>query len=748
MVSLKQVCKLYTDKGDDTVALENINLELPNRGMVFCVGQSGSGKSTLLNCLAGFDTVTEGDICIDGKSLSDMSSAESTEYRKRMVSFVFQDYNLFTDLTVGQNLEFAMKIKTGSIDKVLIQQVLDKVDLKGFSKRNVKKLSGGQKQRVAIARAIITDSKIVLADEPTGNLDRSTSVKIMELLKDLSKSRLVLVVSHDEESAYKYGDRTIKLHKGQIVGDELVDSKVDLEQINSQSNTVDNKQIQTLQSNSKDKKSIGMGFFYAFKMGLGVIKKHKVRFIVSIILPMIFLSILGSLTVMLNYDMQKRNLKEMYAAGQKRTIIRNMVDGGAYGIDIMTQVPFSDRQLDDYSTLGKNFLLPSINIYEDSHNALQKLSYTAHYDSSNTDIQNKGVFETYFSNTNGVVLIDTDYTIDDLGVSIVEGQNSTLQNGGIAISEFAYNTFRRFGYSTKDENGDDIVYSASQISAMTLKEFLDINPTVSFLVSIDNSRKMTFVDIPIVGVFDTGYNFEQQKKNFNVAIAQDITTLSVMHRDLFQDIFVNANSKTVYFNDMLINLTKSIRRDMRYFRDSYQLKKYSNGVLGDYVMVRPYAQSIFFGDLEEIYHFLYGLKIGLIVTASVFAVVAMILMANFVVTAINGNIKQIGILRSLGGSSKDIATIYALESFVSMLIIFVLGVIGTVLAVTQVWNRWLIGDSNSSFGGTISHLLTVGGIDVLILLGFVIVITAISVFLPIYLLCRKKPIDSIRLGAN
>jgi ABC-type lipoprotein export system ATPase subunit len=199
------------------VALDKVNLALPNTGMVFIIGKSGSGKSTLLNMLGGLDSFDGGSIIADGNDLSRFSSRSFYKYRASYVGFIFQDYHLIDELTVKENINLEAEI--ANVGDVNIDQALKAVDLEGYGARFPEELSGGQKQRVAIARALIKSPKVVLCDEPTGNLDKATSTQIMELLSSISKERLVVIVSHNMPDAEKYADRIIELSDGKIISD-------------------------------------------------------------------------------------------------------------------------------------------------------------------------------------------------------------------------------------------------------------------------------------------------------------------------------------------------------------------------------------------------------------------------------------------------------------------------------------------------------------------------------------------------
>ena len=219
MIEFKKLRKVYKSRnGGSCVALKDIDLKLPDSGLVFVVGKSGSGKSTLLNLLGGLDTITSGDIIADGNSLASFGEREFESYRSTYIGFVFQHYYLLDELTVKQNIELAMGV-VGDNDSNKAVDLLAKVGLAGCEDRYPKELSGGQQQRVAIARALAKDPKLVLGDELTGNLDHKTSAEILSVLKEISKEKLVIVVSHNLDEADVFADRIIELHDGNIFRD-------------------------------------------------------------------------------------------------------------------------------------------------------------------------------------------------------------------------------------------------------------------------------------------------------------------------------------------------------------------------------------------------------------------------------------------------------------------------------------------------------------------------------------------------
>ena len=173
----------------------NINLTLPDTGLVFVLGKSGSGKSTLLNLIGGLDNITSGSIEVDGNDLARFREKDFCNYRNTHIGFIFQDYHLIEELTVYDNIALSLNLRRMD-DREKVLAALARVDLAGYEERYPSELSGGEQQRVAIARAIVKKPRIILADEPTGNLDTNTAKAVITLLKELSKECLILIVSH------------------------------------------------------------------------------------------------------------------------------------------------------------------------------------------------------------------------------------------------------------------------------------------------------------------------------------------------------------------------------------------------------------------------------------------------------------------------------------------------------------------------------------------------------------------------
>ena len=268
MLQLKNITKTYGNNDDRQVqALKGINIEFRENEFVSILGQSGCGKTTLLNIIGGLDNYTSGDLIINGKSTKEFKDRDWDTYRNHSIGFVFQSYNLISHQSILSNVELALTLAGISKKerKKRAIQALTEVGLGNEIHKKPNQLSGGQMQRVAIARALVGNPDILLADEPTGALDTATSVQIMDLLKEIAKDRLVIMVTHNPELAEKYSTRIVKLLDGKITDDSNPYSASD-------------KEVEVAKKKQKnDKKKTHMSFFTALSLSLNNLLTKKGR---------------------------------------------------------------------------------------------------------------------------------------------------------------------------------------------------------------------------------------------------------------------------------------------------------------------------------------------------------------------------------------------------------------------------------------------------------------------------------------
>lgn len=215
--------KKYYKLGDNTVkALDDINFRVREREFVAIIGKSGSGKSTLLHMLGGLDVPTSGEVCIAGRNIAGMNREKLTIFRRRKVGFIFQSYNLVQDLNVYENIVLPVKLDGKRVDRDFVEEIIQLLQLEDKKAALPGTLSGGQQQRVAIARALAAKPQIILADEPTGNLDSMTSHEVMGLLKVVAKryAQTIILITHDQDIA-QMADRIVRIEDGRIISGNI-----------------------------------------------------------------------------------------------------------------------------------------------------------------------------------------------------------------------------------------------------------------------------------------------------------------------------------------------------------------------------------------------------------------------------------------------------------------------------------------------------------------------------------------------
>lgn len=214
----ENLTKVYGGSNNQVIALNKVNFSVEKGEFVSIVGTSGSGKSTLLNMLGGLDTPSKGNVLVEGKNIFELKTEELTIFRRRKIGFVFQNYNLVPVLNVQENITLPIQLDGREPDKKFINEIISVLGLQEKLESLPNQLSGGQQQRVAIARALVAKPAIVLADEPTGNLDSRTGLEVMSLLKVTGQqfAQTIVMITHNEELA-QMADRTVHIEDGQIV---------------------------------------------------------------------------------------------------------------------------------------------------------------------------------------------------------------------------------------------------------------------------------------------------------------------------------------------------------------------------------------------------------------------------------------------------------------------------------------------------------------------------------------------------
>lgn len=271
MLELKNITKDYPAGEDVVHALKGVSIRFREKEFVSILGQSGCGKTTMLNIIGGLDHYTTGDLIINGKSTTKFNDRDWDSYRNHSIGFVFQSYNLIPHQTVLQNVELALTVSGVSKDERRKRAIkaLEDVGLGNQINKRPSQMSGGQMQRVAIARALVNNPDIILADEPTGALDTTTSIQVMDILKEISKDKLVIMVTHNPELAEKYSSRIIRMLDGQVQSDTAP--------LTEEEYAAEQKRDQEIMAESKKEKKPSMSFTTAFKLSLNNLMTKKGR---------------------------------------------------------------------------------------------------------------------------------------------------------------------------------------------------------------------------------------------------------------------------------------------------------------------------------------------------------------------------------------------------------------------------------------------------------------------------------------
>ncbi len=507
MIEVKNLTKIYNlQKSTEVIALNDISLNFNTTGLVFIVGKSGSGKSTLLNILGGLDSYTSGEIFVNGKSTKEFTQSNFDDYRNTYVGFVFQEYNLLEDLTVEKNISIALELQGINKDSREIESILKEVDLEGYGERKPHELSTGQKQRVAIARALIKSPDIILADEPTGALDSENGKQLLELLKKLSKNKLIIVVTHDRDFAETYGDRIIEISDGNIISDR----KIEEEFANVQNNNC---------SLNKDilKPSLLLKFY--LKLGLQGLKRKKTRLISAILLAA-FAFILFGLIDTTRYNKEEMTLNSFYDSGIDYIPFRKT----QFYFDENDEVRQNESYLSevDISKLEHKFpnyiFTPVFRQYNYSYE-----SYLYNEDADK--------IENYYFNKeiNGTIEITNDL-MDNYNLKLLIGMIPKTDNE-ILITKYTYMTFQRYEFNDYGK----------------MVEIDKLDDMIGKLISLNGK------EFKITGVIDT--NFNEDRYNVLLNMKSSSSLHDTLKKEIEEYLRFGLHSliyvKEGYYNDYL-----------------------------------------------------------------------------------------------------------------------------------------------------------------------------------------------------
>lgn len=521
MLELRNLSRVYKQRnGPQVNALDDVSLTFNEKGMIFVLGKSGSGKSTLLNVIGGLDKYTSGELFIKGKSTKSFKQNEFDSYRNTMVGFIFQEYNVLDDFTVGQNIGIALELQGKKATSETINEYLTLLDMTGYANRKPNTLSGGQKQRVAIARALVKNPEIIMADEPTGALDSATGEQLFKALKQLSLEKLVIVVTHDHDFANRYGDRIIEFSDGKIIRDVTKVEKSDdkpHKTITEEGITISAGYVLTdedvIQINNylvarKENTSINvindayhfidtevvsapmhtdelpliksrLPFTKAIKMGASALKHKTVRLVFSILLASTAFTMFGLTDTMASFNQKTTAIETMINKGVEYSIIKKTEQVkvtvemlGSYTSVI--EMRASDSDITDLEDRTSSRYFPIINEYD------FQLGSDFFYYISDYNNLTKNPFYTRSSSENWSSFYSFRSLTHFASAADLPAANLTLKAGSlptghnhIAIPEFLFDAFKEFGYrAPTDTTSESINNYADMIDKVLFDNYI------------------------------------------------------------------------------------------------------------------------------------------------------------------------------------------------------------------------------------------------------------------------------------
>ena len=757
MLKLENITKIYEGKNFKQIALNDVTLAFRNNEFVSILGPSGSGKTTLLNIIGGLDKYTYGNLIIDGVSTKKYKERDWNNYRSKKVGFIFQSYNLINHQTVLSNvllsLNIAGKPKKESIK--LAKKVLKDVGLENYIKKKPKDLSGGQMQRVAIARALVTNPDIILCDEPTGALDSQTSIQIMELLKEISKEKLVIMVTHNVTLANKYSDRVIALNDGVITYDT---SPYEVENY-------------SLKKNKNKRKT--MNKFTSLSLSFNNLLTKKSRTLLTSFAGSI--GIIGiALVLSLSKGTQKyinkieKNTFSKYPISIMESYIdyQNMFDkekescknGSICSINDLTNNVVNDNKINSISKFS-NILKQN---YENINNYTLDINYNYNIDlniyKDNKMIENSSLYFKEFFNNNSPLL--KEYTL-------IYGKLPEKYNEIVIVT---------------DENGK---LPLSLMKSLFLNEDIDLSKTIniSYEKIIDSKFKLVSETSYYIYENDTWQYIKNNQDKINdildKSINLKITGILKLNKDaiISESGFIGYSKKLInYLNDEVnsSNIKKSIleNKDINPLTNNLYDENMTYEMLLDSISINdknPIKIDIYPKDYkskekiesiikkyneensnDKVYYTDY-LKVFLNSITNLIKMITYVLTAFIGVSLIVSSImisiityisvlertKEIGILRSLGASKKDIKNIFKAETIIIGTISGFIGV-GVTLLLNKVIDKVIY----NLMG--ISHITYLPWNYIFYLILISIVLCLISGLVPAKIASKKDPVISLR----
>lgn len=786
MLQILKLSKTYAAQTSLEVrALKDVNASFNQTGFYAIIGKSGSGKSTLLHLIAGLDEYVDGSIMYRDIELKSMSSVQKTDYIQREIAIIFQDYNLIERMNVFDNLSLVISITHPDFSHVQISQkindVLHLVGLDGYEQKNTNTLSGGEKQRLAIARALAKDAKMILADEPTGNLDEANAKNILKLLKSISHNRLVIMVTHDEENARLMCDEVLKLQDGILISNLPIESS----------------EIKHKYQFSHHRINHRLSLNFAFNF----ISSQKKRLLIALLVLIISLSFVHLAALYITYDIEEASLNTFELSQS------NMIDL-AKDSEVYPTTSFTDTEINLFRNTFSNsfFNIAYRNRPDDSHmvNPLIQLGHTPQenlYDSLQifkviqTDLVNGRTVLYGQPSLDGDQVIITDYfahqlisyhddyksleldeligksiTDDDLGVDLII--IGILETDYVEMTEsieekkISYNAFR---VKLVEEYNVFYMNSETYQGAFGFIDYIDVDRGNGITIGERFISDQYVLTQPLIG---------------RMPITDDEIVIALNYVDLYINPSLMPSYLTNHYDEIEILLNQSLTLHFKgkqvtsktytitgivddfntpnhftflvendeyerlvYHTEDSPKEVYLNIVMSsdektvilNHILDENYLHISIYSD--QLYTLEQGIETSSIIVlgiAVVFAIIGALLIYSFFTINMMNSQKEIGILLSLGVRKKQITEMYSMIWGMLMLIAYLISLgIGYVIAMIQ--NRAL-----ARYWMIVIKVFYVGIDSIILTLVFSVVYILFIVLLTLKKIVKLEPINIIR----
>ena len=770
MLQLKDIVKKYNTGGTEIEVLKKVNISFRESEFVSILGASGSGKTTLLNIIGGLDKYSSGDMLLMGRSTKEFTDRDWDSYRNGSIGFVFQSYNLIGHLSVIENVKLALSIsgESNKENDLKAKKALEDVGLGDHLHKKPNQLSGGQMQRVAIARALVTDPKIILADEPTGALDSKTSVQIMELIKEISKEKLVIMVTHNPELARKYSDRIVSVKDGEIIED----TKPYIEQEGN---------------NDYELKKTAMAFSSAIKSSFKNLLTKKFRSLMTVVASSIGIISIGLvLAISSGMDKYIQTMQNENLSSMPITISSNQINFGI-GEDNNTSdsseenlVPKSRRDVhknlysEDALGNGETFIKYIQENAKDYYSAIdfakgyQIKALTKNTKGDIVDVKTDGKDNSRGNTIFSVLPEDKSLIMNQFEIVKSLDQSFEYPKGNEVVlftaknNEIDKNVLKALGYSENDKvKYEDIL--GKEFSIVDNNNYYTKVENRFVPAAVDEKMYNAGTKVKIVAIakakdsftvpqFTLGYTKELQDSLLSKEASSEI--VKEQEKDKSKNILTNTKMDNAVATEVLSGLgantePSSILIYPKTFNDrdkiANTISEYNKKVAEKYgAGTEDYNKySITYSDMAKQMTSIMSQMIDtitLILTAfaGISLIVSSIMIGILTYVSVVERTKEIGILRAIGARKKDITRIFIAEAGLIGFISGAVGVIvssGLALPISKTIAKALKIDNFSA------------GLDIKSAVGLIllsVILTLIASVIPSRMAAKKDPVEALR----